>query len=84
MEKTSGPKRGVSKEGGGTRDRATAGNNKSEGLTEELIKDITDDKHNGKLLYLLKLHELNQKVRRKNANMQDKIDKLQVSFKHLG
>ena len=32
---------------------------------------------------LLRLHELNQKVKSKNAENSDKIEKLKVAFKHL-
>ena len=33
---------------------------------------------------LLRLHDLNKKVKDKNKDNQDKIDKLQLAFKHLG
>ena len=32
---------------------------------------------------LLRLHELNQKVKSKNAENSDKIEKLKVAFRHL-
>ena len=65
---------------GTTRDRGTA-NSKCVGLNDALIEQI---KATPGLESLLKLHDLNKKVEAKNNNMQDKIDKLQISFKHLG
>ena len=53
-----GGKRAAVKEGGGTGGRGAA-NNKSEGLTDAMIEEITNEEHKGKLLYLLRLHELN-------------------------
>ena len=85
MDRTSGPKRagggvGGNKEGSVTRDRDTA-NSKAIGLNDKLIMQIQEYPE---LHSLLRLHELNKKVEAKNNNMQDKIDKLQISFKHLG
>ena len=54
----SGPKGAKFEKSGGARDRGIA-NSKAEGLTDEMIKEITKDEHKGKLNYLLRLHELN-------------------------
>ena len=41
-------------------------------------------KYHPELHSLIRLHELNKKVEEKNKDNQDKIDKLQLAFKHLG
>ena len=71
---SSGAARGTSK------DRTTAAN-KAVGLTDDMIADI--EKYDD-LRSLLRLHDLNKKVRDKNKDNQDKIEKLQLAFKHLG
>ena len=45
---------------------------------------IEELKYHPELQSLLRLHELNKKVEEKNKDNQDKIDKLQLAFKHLG
>ena len=52
-----GGKKAAFKEGGTGGRGAT--NHKAEGLTDDMIADITDEDHKGKLLYLMRLHELN-------------------------
>ena len=80
MEKTTGNKRENIKQGGSlSKERGTA-NSKTVGLSEDLI--IKLDQYPD-LYPLLRLHELNQKVKSKNAENQDKIDKLKLAFKHL-
>ena len=75
MDKTSGAKRSQMQGGaarGTSKDKATAAN-KAVGLTDDMIQDI--EKYEG-LHSLIRLHELNKKVREKNRDNQDKIDKL--------
>merc|ERR1712127_277703 len=86
MDRTSGAKRsqmggqtgGAAK--GTSKDRTTAAN-KAVGLTDDMIADIekSDD-----LRSLIRLHDLNKKVQVKNEDNRDKIEKLQLAFKHLG
>ena len=82
MERTTGNKREdmqKSGHGGVSKDRGTA-NIKTIGLSEDLIMKL--DQYPD-LYPLLRLHELNQKVKSKNAENSDKIEKLKVAFKHL-
>ena len=83
MDRTSGAKRSQNQAGPGrgtSKDRSTAAN-KSIGLTDEMREEI--EKYDD-LKSLLRLDELNKKVRQKNTDNQDKIEKLQLAFKHLG
>ena len=85
MDKTQGAKRsGLSNSQGPagkqSKDRSTAAN-KSVGLNEDLKLEIEKFPD---LAPLLRLHDLNKRVKGKNHENQDKIDKLQLAFKHLG
>ena len=73
-QNTGGAARGTSK------DRTTAAN-RAVGLTDDMIADI--EKY-PELHSLLRLHDLNKKVQVKNEDNRDKIEKLQLAFKHLG
>ena len=77
MDRSGGPKRSqLPNQGGGARgtskDRTTAAN-KAVGLTDDMIQEI--EKYED-LRSLLRLHDLNKKVKDKNRDNQDKIDKL--------
>ena len=89
MDRTSGAKRaqlaGGQGAGGaqrGTSKDRTSAANKSVGLTDDMIKKIKEN--HSDLHSLIRLHELNKKVREKTRDNQDKIEKLQLAFKHLG
>ena len=79
MDKTVGNKReDITKRGRNllTKDRGTA-NTKSIGLDDDLIAKIEQYPD---LYPLLRLHDLNKKVRAKSLENSDKIDKLKMAF----
>ena len=80
MNKTTGAKRSQIEEGKNGKDRGTAGS-KAVGLTEGLKAEIEEDPE---LQSLLKLNDIIQKVKRKNDENKDKIQKLGVAFGQLG
>ena len=82
MERTTGNKReDIQKSGhcGLSKERDTA-NSKTIGLSEDLIMKL--DQYPD-LYPLLRLHELNQKVKSKSAENSDKIKKLKLAFSSL-
>ena len=80
MNKTTGGKRGQMEESKGGKDRGSA-NAKTIGLTDDLKAEIEADPD---LEKLLKLNDIIQKVKRKNDENKDKIQKLGVAFGQLG
>ncbi len=64
---------------GKAKDLKTA--DKSIGLNEELIAEISEYPE---LASLLRLHDLNKKVSGKNDENRDKINKLRIAFQSLG
>ena len=76
-DKTRGPKRSQLEESKGGKHERSSAANKGIGLTDELKANIEEDPE---LVSLLKLNDIIQKVKRKNDENKDKIQKLGVAF----